>query len=158
MRDEEDRDRERFPHFQQVFQDPLLERLLETGERFVQEQELGSRQERAAQRDPAPLAARKRGGAPVEEGGESENLDDTAFREGGSAGVVPWRPVAEIAEGGKMREKRVVLRDVSHRAAARRQVGSRPRVVEDAAREDDAPRFGAFEPGNGFEERRLARP
>ena len=76
VRDEEDRDRERVPDLQKVFEDPLLEGAFETGERFVQEQARGGEVE-----DDALTARNSSGGSDLLQGvgkarrGEDENED-----------------------------------------------------------------------------------
>src|SRR5690606_23297248 len=97
-------------------QDFLPAYLIESGERFVHQDETGSRQERTGERHALRLAARERCRAPRREGGEAEALDHGFDR--------PRRPraaggVGEVAAHVEMREEPGLLEHRGDAAAVR---------------------------------------
>jgi hypothetical protein len=156
VRDIEDRQGEGRLDLQEMLEDSLLEGTVEAGKGLVEEQNLRCREQGPAEGDAAPLAAGKRRGASLEERGESEGLDDAILPERGFARDAAARSVTQIARDGKMREQRIVLRDVSDGALAWRDADSRGRVVEHAAGQDDASPLRMPQARDDLEERRLA--
>ncbi len=95
------------------------ERLVEPGERLVEEQEARAVQDGARQRDAARLAARERGGREREERREPERLDELGPRDTGAA--APHEPLrdVEVRADGQVREEVALLRG-GRRSPARR--------------------------------------
>ena len=160
VRHVDDRDAELVAHLSQQLENLALAPEVECRERLVAQQQPRCRQQRTAECDALPLAARQLAGPALQQLPEPEHVDDSILR--GSVGRRPAtvRPqlccVFEVAAHGQVRKQAAVLEHPADAASLHRQVDARRRVDEHAPVEHDAATNGRDVAGDQTQRRGLA--
>ena len=129
--------------------DPELR--VEIGQRLVHQERPWLPHDRAAHRDPLPLAARQRLGAPVQQLCQAQDLGRLGDPSGAFGAAHPREPESErhVVAHRHVRVQGVALEDHRKVAVGRRYVGDFDAVDQDVAR------GGRPEPGDYAQRRRL---
>ncbi len=154
--DEQDRDSGLAAQAVEVGQDLALARLVERGERLVEKEEAGCREQAAADRHPLLLATRQRARAPVEQVADAQELDDLA--EAGAPLAAAGEPAAveQVAPHREVREQPGVLEHVADAPPVARHVDAPSGVEQGLAVEQDAATVRPQETGDAVDDRGLA--
>ena len=133
------------------------ERLVESRERLVEEEEPRLPGQSPGKRHPLPLASRKLRGKARPEPVQRKEREKRAhpiftFRSGGSR-----QAIRDVPGDREMREERVLLKEEAEAAVLRRQVNTSGGVEPRDVAEGDKPVVGPVEPRDAAQKRRFAR-
>lgn len=139
MRHINHRDSKFVAHADQEFDDPAVQRPIETGQRLVQEQKSGRRHQGAGQGHTFPFAAGESADAAAQERRNLQHFDHP-LHEG--FGLVASHAESNVSLYRHVRKERFTLRDVADLPVTRTNVPARCDVVDNRLVDDDAPRGG----------------
>ena len=155
MAHENERERELTLEIREKPHHRLLEALVQSRERLVQEEDSRGREQRAPDRDPPLFPAREGVGAPREQAPELQEVDDAGERRAvpGAAGCA----VEQVLPNAAVREEARLLEHDPNAPSLRRNVDAGGRVEQHGALALDAPLLRPHQPGERVQQRGLAR-
>ena len=139
----------------QLLENGAAQLIVETSERFIEQEQAGLGKKRASNGYPLPFPAGKIPHAAGENGFDPQKTDNM-FKRKSRVARFKGPPVKEISADIKVWKQRIILRDIADAPFSHDQGGGS--VGESDAIKAQQLAFGRADPGDAFKKRSLARP